>query len=66
MCKIEKKYHSFMHDGDLNLIHFNKDNYICYSCHEHQGVGALRCKFHSCLVHVNSKISRKNINVGGR
>ncbi len=34
-----------MHDGDLNLIHFNKDNYACYSCHEPQGVGALRCKF---------------------
>ncbi len=28
-----------MHDGDLNLIHFNKDNYTRYSCHEHHGVG---------------------------
>ncbi len=28
-----------MHDGDLNLIHFNKYNYTCYSCHEHQGGG---------------------------
>jgi len=27
-----------MHDGDSNLIRFNKDNYTCYSCHEHQGV----------------------------
>ncbi len=27
-----------MHDGNLNLIHFNEDNYTCYSCHEHQGV----------------------------
>ncbi len=27
-----------MHEGDLNLIHFNEDNYTCYSCHEHQGV----------------------------
>ena len=51
-----------MHDGDLNLIHFNKDNYTCCSCHDHQGVVALRCKFHSCLVHVNAKIRRKNKN----
>ncbi len=26
-----------MHDGDLNLIHFNKDYYTCYSWHEYQG-----------------------------
>ncbi len=49
MCTIAKKT-SFMHNGDLNLINFNKDNYTCYSCHEHQDVGLLRCKFHSCLV----------------
>ncbi len=59
MCKVAKNK-LFMHDGDLNLIHFNKDNYTWYSCHEHhQGVGTLLCKFHSCLVHVNSKIRRK-------
>ncbi len=23
-----------IHDGNLNLIHFNKDNYTCYFCHE--------------------------------
>ncbi len=31
-----------MHDGDLNLTHFNKDNSTCYSFHEHRGVGVLR------------------------
>ena len=41
-----------MQDGNSLVIHFNKDNYACYSCHEHQGVVALRCKFHSCL-HLN-------------
>ncbi len=40
-----------MHDGDLNLIHFNKDIYTFYYCHEHQSVGALRYKLHSRLVH---------------
>ncbi len=39
MCKIAQKNHLFMHDGDLNLIHFNKNSYTCNSCHEHQGVG---------------------------
>ncbi len=49
MCNIATKKTKIIHDGDLNLIHFNKDYYTCYSCHEHQGVGALWCKFHSCL-----------------
>ncbi len=49
MYKIATKK-KFMHDADLNLINFNKDNYTCYSCHEHQGVGVLRYKFHPCLV----------------
>jgi len=41
-----------MHDGDLNLIYFNKDNYTCCSCHEHQCMMVLQCKFQSCLIHV--------------
>ncbi len=39
-----------------NLIHFNKDNYSCYCCHEHQGVGGPAVQI-LCLVHVNSKIN---------
>ena len=44
-----------MQDGDLTLpvIHFNKDNYACYSCHEHQW----RCGANS--THVNSQIRLK-------
>ncbi len=34
-----------MPDGNLNLIHFNEDNYTCYSCHEHQGVVWCVCVF---------------------
>lgn len=58
MCKTAKI--QFIHDGDLNLIPCNKNNYTCYSCQEPQGVGALRCKFHSSA-YFNSNIRRKNI-----
>ena len=44
-----------MHDDDLNLIHFIKDNYTCYACHEDQGVVVLQCKFNSSLVHVKGE-----------
>ncbi len=54
-----------MHDGDLNLIHFNKDNYTCYSCHEHQGVGALWCKLIPLMFStLTQRFVEKNINVG--